>query len=37
MGKGCLYASKLADADRKILRKLIEQSIAVTRKRYREA
>jgi hypothetical protein len=32
-GKGCLYVNKLDDVDRGILRKLIEYSIAETRKR----
>ena len=32
-GKGCLYINKLDDVDRKVLRKLIEHSIATVRKR----
>jgi hypothetical protein len=32
-GKGCLYINKLDDVDRKVLRKLIEYSIATLRKR----
>jgi hypothetical protein len=32
-GKGCLYVNKLDDIDRGVLRKLIEQSVADTRKR----
>jgi hypothetical protein len=32
-GKGCLYINKLDDVDRKVLRKLIEHSIATLRKR----
>lgn len=31
-GKGCLYLNKLDDVDRKVLRKLIEHSIATLRK-----
>ena len=31
-GKGCLYINKLDDVDRKVLRKLIEYSIAMLRK-----
>jgi hypothetical protein len=31
-GKGCLYINKLEDVDRKVLRKLIEHSIATLRK-----
>ncbi len=31
-GKGCLYINKLDDVDRKVLRKLIEYSIAALRK-----
>jgi Domain of unknown function (DU1801) len=31
-GKGCLYINKLDDVDRKVLRKLIEYSIATLRK-----
>lgn len=33
-GKGCLYINKLDDVDRKVLRKLIEYSIADLRKRH---
>jgi Domain of unknown function (DU1801) len=33
-GKGCLYINKLDDVDRGVLRKLLEYSVAVTRKRY---
>jgi hypothetical protein len=33
-GKGCLYVNKLDDVDRKVLRKLIEHSVAVLRKRH---
>jgi hypothetical protein len=32
-GKGCLYINKLDDVDRKVLRKLIEYSVAELRKR----
>jgi hypothetical protein len=32
-GKGCLYINKLDDVDRKVLRKLIEHSVATLRKR----
>ena len=32
-GKGCLYINKLDDVDRKVLRKLIEYSVATLRKR----
>lgn len=32
-GKGCLYIYKLDDVDRKVLRKLIEYSVAELRKR----
>jgi len=32
-GKGCLYINKLDDVDRKVLRKLIEYSVATMRKR----
>jgi hypothetical protein len=32
-GAGCLYINKLDDVDRKVLRKLIEHSIATLRKR----
>jgi hypothetical protein len=32
-GKGCLYINKLDDIDRKVLRRLIEHSIATLRKR----
>ena len=32
-GKGCLYINKLDDVDRKVLRKLIEYSVAALRKR----
>ena len=33
-GKGCLYVNKLDDVDRKVLRQLIEYSIAELRKRH---
>jgi hypothetical protein len=32
-GKGCLYINKLDDVDRGVLRKLVETSVAKTRKR----
>ena len=32
-GKGCLYINKLDDVDRKVLRRLIEYSVAELRKR----
>jgi hypothetical protein len=32
-GKGCLYINKLDDVDRGVLRKLVETSVAQTRKR----
>ncbi len=32
-GKGCLYINKLDDVDRKVLRKLLEYSVAEMRKR----
>lgn len=32
-GKGCLYVNKLADVDRKVLRELVEYSVAELRKR----
>ncbi|MDX1562922.1 MAG: DUF1801 domain-containing protein [Gammaproteobacteria bacterium] len=32
-GRGCLYINKLDDVDRKVLRKLVEKSVADTRKR----
>ena len=32
-GKGCLYVNKLDDVDRKVLRKLVEYSVATLRKR----
>jgi hypothetical protein len=32
-GKGCLYINKLADVDRRVLRKLIEHSVKTLRKR----
>jgi hypothetical protein len=35
IGKGCLYINKLADVERKILRKLVEYSVAELRKRQR--
>jgi hypothetical protein len=35
-GKGCLYINKLADVDRKVLRKLIEYSVKALRKRKAE-
>src|SRR6185295_19892897 len=34
-GKGCLYINKLDDVDRGVLRKVIERSVALTRKRQR--
>jgi predicted oxidoreductase len=33
-GKGCLYINKLDDVDRGVLRKIIEKSVALTRKTY---
>jgi hypothetical protein len=33
-GKGCLYLKKLDDIDRRVLRTLIEQSVAIMRARY---
>ena len=33
-GKGCLYINKLDDVDRKVLRKLVEGSVAELRKRH---
>lgn len=33
-GKGCLYINKLDDVDRKVLRRLIEESVAEMRRRY---
>jgi len=33
-GKGCLYVNKLDDVDRKVLRRLIEHSVAEMRKRH---
>ena len=33
-GKGCLYLNKLDDVDRKVLRKLVQQSVATLRKRH---
>jgi hypothetical protein len=30
-GKGCVYIKKLADVDRKVLEKLVAESVAVTR------
>jgi hypothetical protein len=33
-GKGCLYITKLDDVDRGVLRKIIERSVALTRKQY---
>jgi hypothetical protein len=35
-GKGCLYLRKLDDVDRKVLRALIEESVAMMRARYPE-
>ena len=35
-GKGCLYLKKLDDIDRKVLRALIEESVAIMRARYPE-
>ena len=35
-GKGCLYINRLDDVDRKVLRKLIEDSVATMRKRDRK-
>ena len=32
-GKGCLYINKLDDIDRKVLRKLLEHSVKILRKR----
>lgn len=34
VGKGCLYVKSLSDIDEKVLRKMIEKSIAIIRKRY---
>ena len=31
-GKGCLYLTRLADVDRKMLRTLVEESVAIIRK-----
>jgi hypothetical protein len=36
-GKGCLYINKLDDVDRGVLRRVIEHSVALTRKRYPSA
>jgi hypothetical protein len=33
-GKGCLYLKRLDDVDRRVLRALVEESVAVMRKRY---
>lgn len=33
-GKGCLYVNKLDDVDRKVLRQLVEYSVAEMRKRH---
>ena len=33
-GKGCLYLKKLDDIDRDVLRALVEESVALMRKRY---
>jgi hypothetical protein len=33
-GKGCLYLKKLDDVDRKVLRAVLEESVAIMRKRY---
>jgi hypothetical protein len=33
-GKGCLYVNKLDDVDRKVLRRLIAQSVKTLRERY---
>jgi hypothetical protein len=33
-GKGCLYLKKLDDIDRRVLRTLLEQSVAIMRARY---
>jgi uncharacterized protein DUF1801 len=33
-GKGCLYLKKLDDVDRGVLRALVEESVAIMRKRY---
>jgi hypothetical protein len=33
-GKGCLYINKLDDVDRGVLRKVIERSVALTRKQH---
>jgi len=33
-GKGCLYLNKLDDVDRTVLRTLVEESVAIMRKRY---
>lgn len=33
-GKGCLYVNKLDDVDRKVLRQLVEHSVAEMRKRH---
>jgi hypothetical protein len=34
VGKGCLYLKKLDDVDRGVLRALVEESVAIMRKRY---
>jgi Domain of unknown function (DU1801) len=33
-GKGCLYLKKLDDVDRSVLRALVEESVAIMRKRH---
>jgi hypothetical protein len=33
-GKGCLYINKLDDVDRKVLRTIVERSVALSRKTY---
>jgi hypothetical protein len=33
-GKGCLYINKLDDVDRGVLRKIVERSVALTRKQH---
>jgi hypothetical protein len=33
-GKGCLYLNKLDDVDRTVLRTLVEESVAIMRKRH---
>jgi hypothetical protein len=33
-GKGCLYLNKLDDVDRKVLRAIVEESVAIMRRRY---